>query len=211
MNLKRWGMRFRAALCSFALLAFAASGAAAQGFGVMESAETIQRGNFKLVGYPMIVLGEGDLDNEVGLVLRGGYGFTDRFDAEIGVGLYDDVTFLGANAELWLLRAPRGTTGLNFSARGGAYLVQSDGEDGTGLNLAGILSTRFTPQLEFVGALDYNQLFYDGPIGDISTLHIVPGFEYRVTRNLDFLGEFGVALSDDASHYLAVGLAYYLR
>ena len=204
-------MKLQTALCSFALLAFSASGAAAQGFGVMESAETLQRGNFKLVGYPMIVLGEGNLDNEVGLVLRGGYGFTDRFDAEIGVALYDDVTFLGANAELWLLRPPRGTTGLNFSARGGAYLVQSDGEDGTGLNLAGILSTRLTPQLEFVGALDYNQLFYDEPFDDISTLHIVPGFEYRVTRNLDFLGELGVALNNDASHYLAVGLAYYLR
>ena len=203
-------MKVRAAICGLALLALAAPGTAAQGFGVMESAETIQRGNFKLVGYPMIVLGEGDLDNEVGLVLRGGYGFTDRFDAEIGVALYDDVTFLGANAELWLLRAPRGTTGLNFSARGGAHLVQSDGEDGTGLNLAGILSTRLSPQLEFVGALDYNQIFYDGPF-DTSTLHIVPGFEYRVTRNLDFLGEFGVGLNDDASHYLAVGLAYYLR
>ena len=204
-------MRLRAALCSLTLLAFAASDTAAQGFGVMESAETIQRGNFKLVGYPMIFLGEDGADNEVGVVLRGGYGFTDRFDAELAVGLYDDATLFGINGELWLLRAPRGTTGLNFSARGGAHVVQTDGEDGTGLNLAGILSTRLTPQLEFVGALDYNQLFYDEPRSDISTLHIVPGFEYRVTRNLDFLGEFGVALNDDASHYLAVGLAYYLR
>ena len=203
-------MKFRAALCSFALLVFAASGAATQGFGVMESAETIQRGNFKLVGYPMIFLGDDGGDNEVGVVLRGGYGFTDRFDAELGIGLYDGATLFGINAELWLLRAPRGTTGLNFSARGGAYLAQGDGEDGTGLNLAGILSSRLTPRLEFVGALDYNQISYDGPF-DTSALHIVPGFEYRIGRDLDFLGEFGVALNDDAAHYLAVGLAYYFR
>ena len=177
----------------------------------MESAETIQRGNFKIVGYPVLVFGEGELDNEVGIAVRGGYGFTDRFDAEIGAAFYDEVTFLGANAELWLIRAVPGSSGLNLAGRGGFHLVQTDGEDATGLDLAAIASTRIAQRTELIGALDYGLTFFDEPVEDVSTLHLVPGVEYRVSRKLDLLAEVGVGLNDDSANYLSAGLAYYVR
>lgn len=204
-------MQLRVVLAALALVASGVSSAATQDFGVMESAETIQRGNFKLVGYPMIVLGENGVGNELGLVLRGGYGFTDRFDAELAAAFYDGANLFGANAELWLLRAPPLTSGVDFSVRGGVHLLQGDGADGTGFDLSGLLSTRITPRVELLGALDYTQTFYDGIDGDFSTLYLVPGLEYGVSRNLDFLAEFGLGLNDRAPNYFAAGLAYYIR
>lgn len=204
-------MGFRFAFVVLALTGFGASAATAQDFGVMESAETIQRGNFKIVGYPMFVFGEEGRDDEAGVVVRAGYGFTDRLDAEIGAAFYDGVTFLGANAELWLIRAVPGTSGLNLSARGGVHRAQTDGADATGLDLAALVSARVTPRTELLGALDYGQTFFDEPLDDVGTLHLVPGVEHRVSRNLDLLAEFGVGLDDEAANYLSAGLAYYVR
>ncbi len=203
-------MRLRTLVVVLAVAVFGVSGAAAQDFGVMESAETIQRGNFKLVGYPMLVLGDDGADNELGIVLRGGYGFTDRFDAEIGAALYDDVNFFGINGEYWLIRAVPGTSGLNLSLKGGVHLAQGDGDDATGLDLAALTSFRITPRAEFLAALDYTQTFFDEPIDDRSTVYLVPGIEYGISRDLDFLGEFGLGLND-APNYLSVGLAFYVR
>jgi hypothetical protein len=204
-------MMVRALMGALTLAVLGTASAAAQDFGVMESAETIQRGNFKLVGYPMLVLGEGDADNTVGLVLRGGYGFTDRLDVELGAAFYDDVTYLGANAEYWLLRALPGTSALNLSVRGGLHLAQADGDDATGLDLAALTSFRLTPRAELLAALDYTHTLRDEPFDDDGALYLVPGLEYGISRNLDFLAEFGLALDDADANYLSAGLAFYLR
>ena len=42
-------------------------------------------------------------------------------------------------------------------------------------------------------------------------MHLVPGLEYRLGSDLDFLAEFGLALNDDSRSYVSVGLALYLR
>ena len=66
-----------------ALLALGlAAPALAQDFGVMESAETLNRGNIKLMAYPLLIFGSQDEDNQLGVVGRAGYGFTDNLDAE---------------------------------------------------------------------------------------------------------------------------------
>lgn len=207
-------MRMRALLTALgiaAVAALAATGAEAQDFGVMESAETIQPGNFKLVGYPLLVLGDDGVDDELGFAVRGGYGFSDRFDAEVGAAFYEDVTFLGVNGEVLLVRAAPGTAGANLAARVGVNFLRSDLDDSVGLDLAALVSTSLTPRLELVGALDYGRRFLDDPVEDVNTLHLVPGVEFGVTDQLDFLAEFGVALNDEASHYLSAGLAFYLR
>ncbi len=204
-------MMARALMAALTLGVLGAASAGAQDFGVMESAETIQRGNFKLVGYPMLVLGEGEADNTLGLVVRGGYGFTDRLDLEIGGAFYDDVTYLGANAEYWLLRAAPGASALNLSVRGGLHLAQTDGDDATGLDLAALTSFRLTPRAELLAALDYTHTLRDEPFDDDGALYLVPGLEYGISRNLDFLAEFGLALDDADANYLSAGLAFYLR
>jgi hypothetical protein len=50
--------------------------AQAQDFGVMESAETINRGDFKLKGNPMFIIGRDDGDNETGIPLSPGFDVT---------------------------------------------------------------------------------------------------------------------------------------
>lgn len=198
-----------------ALLTAASLGAtapgAAQDFGVMESAEIIQRGNIKITGYPVFVLGGDGVEGDVGGVLRGGYGFSDRVDGELGVALYDGAVLFGGNLEAALLRARQRARGVDLSVRAGVYLLRGDAPDATGLDLAALLSTHLTPDLELVGSLDFDRRFYDAPLQDVNTLHLVPGVEYRVSRYLDLLAEFGLALDDDATNYLAAGLAVYLR
>jgi hypothetical protein len=207
------GMMFRTFVITSAVT-FALAGASAAGaqdFGVMESAEIIQPGNFKFTGYPMFVLGEDGLDDSWGVVLRGGYGFNDSLDGELGVAFYDGSTLIGGNLELALLRPPPAVGAVDLSVRGGAHLVQSDAEDALGLDLAGLLSTRLTQNLELVASLDFNEHFYDDPFPDVTTLHLVPGVEYRLSRNLDLLAEFGLGLDDDAANYLSAGLSLYFR
>lgn len=184
---------------------------AAQDFGVMESAEIIQRGNLKFTGYPMFILrGEG-ADSDIGVILRGGYGFTDRLDGELMVAFHDAATLFGGNLELALVRAGAVVGGIDLAARGGVHLVQASGADATGLDLALLLSSHLTRNLEIIGALDFNRNFYDEPVEDVNTLHLVPGIEYRISRRLDLLAEAGLGLDDHASNYVSLGLALYLR
>jgi hypothetical protein len=177
----------------------------------MESAEIIQRGNLKFTAYPIFALGEDGGDTEVGVVLRGGYGFADRLDGELAVALYDGATLFGGNLELALMKSPPAGRGIDLSVRGGVHLVRGDAADAMGVDLAGLLSTHLTPNLELVGSVDFNQNFYSAPVEDTNTFHLVPGLEYRVSRYLDLLAEFGVGLDDNASNYVSAGLALYLR
>ena len=206
-------MNVRLAIVWFALSAVGASAASAQTFGIMESAETIQRGNFKLAGYPVFVLGDDGVDDELGVVLRGGYGFTDRFDAELGAAFYDGLTLFGGNVEVGLIQSFGRTpgTGFDLALRGGVHLVDGEGDPVPGLELAALASTHLANRLELVGAVHYNRTFLDDPAEDLSTVHLVPGVEFRLAETLDFLAEFGLGLDDDASNYLSAGLALYLR
>jgi hypothetical protein len=38
----------------------------------------------------------------------------------------------------------------------------------------------------------------------------VPGLEYRISDDLDFLAEFGIALNENSRSYASVGLSLYL-
>jgi hypothetical protein len=39
----------------------------------------------------------------------------------------------------------------------------------------------------------------------------VPGIEYAISPDLDFVAEVGVAVTDNSRHYAGFGLAFYLR
>lgn len=193
----------------FAALAFAAPVAAgAQDFGVMESAETINQGNFKLSANPMFVFS--DFDDEIGVGLRFGYGFTPRFDMEAKAAFYDGLTFFGGDFEYWLVKNRpwdvSGSAGLHFG-RGDAVL------DSTGVDLTLLTSRRVATALDFFAALDIAIESIDDDFVDdnFTTFHIVPGVEYALSDDLDLVGEVGLSLNDDGSHYVSVGLSYYIR
>ena len=181
--------------------------APAQDFGILESAETINQGNFKLRLSPLLVFGRNGEDDEPGVAILAGYGITPRFDVEGGVAFFDGVTFWGANAEVWLIRE----NPLDFSIAGGFHRRSGENTANfTGLDLTFLASGHVTPRLELYGGLD---LAFEG-IGDpvdYKTMHFVPGIELRITDSLDFVAEAGLALNDDARHYIAGGLVFYVR
>jgi hypothetical protein len=180
---------------------------AAQDFGVMNSAETINRGNFKLMANPIVVFGEGNADNELGVGLVAGYGMADRFDLEGKVAIFEDVTFFGADAEYWLVQDEP----VDVSVIGGLHAGRSDGFDTTAFDFTALASGLVAPRLEVYGGLDVSRNWVSDADFAFTTVHLVPGVEYAVSPEIDIVAEFGLALNDDAVHYLSVGIAYYLR
>jgi hypothetical protein len=198
--------RLRIALFAAALFVYPTLGQA-QDFGVMESAETINQGNFKLKVNPMFLLGDSDTTGVAG---SAGYGFTPRFDAEFNLAAYDGVTLFGGNVEYWLLK---GDPRLDVSGSLGFHYANRDFGDETGIDLNVIASHHLTPRLDIYGALDmaFNKFRDDFPNNDYTQAHLVPGIEYKLHDDLDLLAEVGLSLNDNGDEYLSIGVAYYLR
>ena len=161
-----------------------------------------------LGAYPIFVFVP-DADNETGVGLQLGYGATDSLDIEGRAAFYDDVTFVGGDAEVWFLK----NQPLDLSARGGFHfgLVEDD-NDTRAFDLSLIASAPIASRIELYGALDMAFVSVDDSEDDYTTVHLVPGIEAALSDNLDFLLEFGIAADDDnASDYFAFGLSYYFR
>jgi hypothetical protein len=201
-------LRILTLLSSLALAIPAVAGA--QDFGILNSAETINRGNFKLTGAPVVVFGKNGADNDAGVSVSGGYGFTDRFDLEGRAAFFDGVKFFGADAEYWFLKGRQ----VNVSGAAGFHVGNGDNRfDTTGIDLTFLASGQVAPRLELYGGLDlaFNSINDDFIDGDYTTVHIVPGIEYRIAEDIDLVAEFGIGVNDDSHHYLAGGLAFYFR
>jgi hypothetical protein len=192
-----------------ALFFLALGGPAAQAQNVlMNSAETINRGNFKISAFPTVLLGEDDADSEWGIASRFGYGFTDRFDMEGKVAFFDGLKLYGLDAELWLLRDE-----IDFSVSLGAHKKALDGPvDSSAIDVAGILSKHLSPNFELFGGLNVSfESLDDVPDSDFTRVYIVPGIEYKLSEQLDLLAEVGIGTNDDSPNYVSFGLAIYFR
>jgi hypothetical protein len=193
--------------------------AAAQYIGVLQSAETMDRGTFKLMVAPIMAFGKHGADDELGLAARGGYAFTEHFDAEAKLGFFENGTYLGADGEYWIYRGAEQeqNTGFDFSLTGGLhYILGSDNRlDIMGIDITPQLSGHVTPKLELCGALDVSfESIQDAPrmVDDSFTrLHLVPGIEYALSETLDLVAEFGIAINDDSFNYVGAGITYYVR
>ena len=170
---------------------------------LMNSAETINRRNFKFAGYPIFTLGDGESDTGVGL--RAGYGFGRRFDAEAKLSFFDGLTYYGLDGEWWIKQEP------DISFALGVHRTSFDGGfEVPGLDTSLLVSDHIGDRLELYGGLRVAWEFPEE--GDsYRRMHLVPGIEYKISDDIDFLAEFGLKLNDDSSSYLAVGLAYYIR
>ena len=197
----------RLALLFACLLIIPAATASAQDFGIMESAETINKGNFKLRANPMLLFGRHGGDSDIGVAAVLGYGFTRSFDLEGGVAIYDGVTFFGANGEYWVLKhAP-----IDFSIAFGVHRrVGDQTADYNGIDLTFLPGGHVSPKLEVYFGLD---MAFEGlgVPGDFQTVHLVPGLEYKVNDSIDLLAELGLGLNDSSRHYLSGGIAIYFR
>jgi hypothetical protein len=196
----------RGALAFAAVLALAAVRSADAQNVLMNSAETINKGNFKLSAFPTILFGEDNADDDWGLASRFGYGFSDSFDAEVKLAFFDGLTFYGVDGEYWFVKGE-----LDVSAALGIHRSELEGDrDLTGIDTALLLSGNVADKLELYGGL--NLSFESGENDqDFTRAYLVPGIEYRVAENLDLLAEFGLGLNDDTRNYLSFGLALYIR
>ena len=191
--------------------------AAAQYIGVLQSAETMDRGTFKLEAAPIMAFGKNGADDEFGVGARGGYAFTDRFDAEAKLGFFENGTFAGVDGEYWILKGMERDAGLDFSLTGGIHWMfgKQGYLDTMGFEVTPQLSGHATKNLELCGALDASfESIQDAPtwVDDSFTrLHLVPGIEYRVSDTVDLIGEIGIGLNDDSFTYASAGIAFYIR
>ena len=124
----------------------------------MNSAETINKGNFKLLANPMVIFGKNNEDNEKGLVLGGGYGFGKRFDVEARAAFYDNAKIFGADAEYWLVNKKP----VNVSLIGGFHILDPEGDnDAKGFDFTALASGDIAKKLELYGGLDFSRNKYD--------------------------------------------------
>jgi hypothetical protein len=191
--------------------------AAAQYIGVLQSAETMDRGTYKLMVAPIMAFGKYGADDEFGVGVRGGYAFTEHFDAEAKLGFFENGTFVGADGEYWIFRGAEKNSGLDFSLTGGLHwMFGSDNRFNTmGFEITPQLSGHATENLELCGALDASfESIQDVPPGvddSFTRLHLVPGIEYRLSDTFDLVAEFGIAINDNSSNYVGAGITYYVR
>ena len=208
-------MRLRSVLLASACAVLVPVFASAQDFGVLNSAETINRSNFKLDGAPMVTFGRDGSESTGGAVVSGGYGFTDRLDAEGRLAFFDDLTRVGGDVEYWLVKQRQ----LDVSLSGGFHVERVDRDDRPdlfnmyGFDVTFLTSGHVTPRLELYGGLDlaFNTITEDFDDNNYTTVHLVPGIEFSVSRDIDLVAEFGIGLNDDSRHYLAGGVAFYFR
>jgi hypothetical protein len=202
--------RRRLAVLSFSFLMLMALAPSAQAQNIlMNSAETINKGNFKIGVFPTVLLGEDGADNNWGAFGRFGYGFTPRFDVEAKLGLFDDLKIYGLDAEYWVVRE----SPLDVSVSLGLHKADSDfGADSTAIDTALLVSDHVTSRLELYGGLSVSfESLDDVPDSDFTRAYVVPGLEYKVSDQLDLVAEVGVGLNDDSPNYVSFGLALYLR
>lgn len=210
-------MKLTICLVAASLALCSALPAAAQYIGVLQSAETLDQGAIKLMAAPIMVFGKDGTDDAFGLGARAGYGFTRSFDAEAKLGFFENGTYIGADAEFWLLRGKEKDQGLDGSITGGLHYLLGNDEnlDSIGFDVIPQVSLHVSENLELCGALSasFESLQDAPPRADdsITRVHLVPGFEYRLSDSLDLVGEVGIALNDNSSTYAGAGLSFYLR
>jgi hypothetical protein len=116
--------------------------------------------------------------------------------------------FIGVDGEYWLVQ----DAALDFSIIGGVHVASGDRiSDQRSIDVTFLGSRNVAERTEVYGALDFGFKSLSDVDFDYTTVHLVPGVEYRLAEDLDFVGEVGLGLNDDSWHYFSVGLAVYFR
>ena len=192
-------------VASFVMLA--AASAQAQNV-LMNSAETINKGNFKIAAFPTLLFAEGDGDDEFGVAGRFGYGFTDRFDIEGKLAFFEGLQLYGIDAELWVVKGRP----VDVSVSLGAHITDTEVVNSSAIDTALIASGHITDNLELYGGFNASfESLDDVPDSSFERYYVVPGLEYKIGDDLDLVAEFGIGLNDDSPNYVSAGLAFYIR
>jgi hypothetical protein len=187
-------------------LALAAVGLRAQDV-IMGSAETINKGNLKIGVYPTVLFAKNGGDSIWGGAGRLGYGLADRFDIEAKAGFFKGLSYFGVEAEYWLVQG----RSINASVAVGGHMTNwRASADSSGLDTRLLLSTTPVANLEIYGGFKMAFDKYKNSDLSYTAAHLVPGIEYRLSADLDFMAEVGIALNDNSRSYASIGLSLYL-
>jgi hypothetical protein len=198
----------RSLLPLFASSIMLAAGSAQAQNVLMNSAETINKGNFKIAAFPTLLFGKDEADDEFGVAGRFGYGFTSNFDIEGKVAFFDGLQLYGLDAELWFLK----NRGVDMSVSLGAHITDLPEVNSSAIDAALLASGHVSKNLELYGGLNVSfESLDDVPDSGFTRVYLVPGIEYKIHNDLDLVAEFGIGLNDDSPHYVSAGLAFYLR
>ena len=126
---------------------------------------------------------------------------------EVSAASFKNFTYFGADLEYWFYRG----NNLNAAVSGGFHITDFDmGGNSSGFDVSMLVSTRPARRMEvYTGVKISFDSFKNG--GDTKVIHLIPGIEYKLRKDVDFLAEFGIALNDVSRNYLSFGLAYYFN
>ena len=128
-------------------------------------------------------------------------------DIEAKAAIFKGIKYFGADVEYWFIK------GRNFNvsvALGGHMTDAGVGADSSGIDTALLASTRPARNLELYGGFKLAFDSFKNSDHNFTLAHLVPGIEYRISDDLDFLAEVGIALNDNSRSYVSVGLALYV-
>lgn len=197
------------------ILLLACSPTQAVDFGVMESADPVQRGHIKFDAYPLITERIQTQEVNAAVNMGVGYGFGEDWDAELQVATYDDISFYGADVEYSFIDGER----IEFSVDVGAHFGDSDFGNQRGFDLTPLVSYKpvSLPGFKWNGALDlaWDRLDRTSDNPDVddryTSIYLVPGAQYRIAQGVDVIGEIGVGLNSASNEYASAGMAFYFR
>jgi hypothetical protein len=178
---------------------------------LMNSAETINQGNFELAFFPTVLFGKNGGDSVWGVAGRAGYGLTPRFDIEAKAGIFKDLNYFGIEAEYWFVHGRNANVSVALGAHLTDWREEREEADSSGIDTSLLFSTSPVERLELYGGLKLAFDSFKNSDQNFTRAHLVPGLEYRITADLDFLAEFGIGLNDKSRSYASVGLALYIR
>ena len=193
--------------------------AGAADFAMMETADRINQGTFKLSGFPVVIDRDG-ADAERGFAVGLGYGLRYDLDVEGHVARYDEGTFTGADLEWNAWRWNRMAFSIGSGLHGGDL---EDGGTALGGDGTAIFSYRPLTRLTLSAALDasyddVNNRDASVPAGSrfptdgqYERYYAVQGVGYQLTRNIELMAEAGFGLNGESDDYVSGGMSWYFR
>ncbi len=193
---------------AFALLAVGvlAAPAGAQDF-IQSSAQPIPEGDLGFSGYPTVLFAKNNGPDRWGGAGRVGYGIADNFDVQGKVGVFNGFTLVGADATFRILR---GDVDLGLSVGGHQALMQF-APDSTAMDLAWLSGARVSKRLRVEGGVSYSlETVHSVRSSTFSRVYVVPGINYRVSREVAVVSQLGVGLNNNSPNYLTAGFSFAL-
>jgi hypothetical protein len=175
----------------FIILAFVCALAGTVNAQVFNTSSTLKRGSFSAGFEPGVYAGGG---SDFNLFLHGGIGITSGVDLGLKLGVLGGANYFGGDVEFAL--------GKKFSVSAGAHSWGNFGLDGTALYTFDIAKG-----VDLFLGFDMD---IDFPENDVQLGAWIPiGLEIGIKKNMAFIFESSICVTDYGAHWIGGGLNFY--